>query len=84
VEADEAHAGIDDMIDRHIHELKQEEITRLPEERQSLVMLLDRLLQRKTWRTHRKIFASVDEDKLADMVLKLMDEEINDSDRALT
>jgi hypothetical protein len=78
-------ADTDQIIESHIDELKEKEETHLPEDRPTLLKLYDRLLQRKTWRNQRKIYASVNEKRLADLVLKLMDEEINDdSNKALT
>jgi hypothetical protein len=73
----------DRIIERHIEDLKEREETRLPEDRDTLVRLHDRLQQRKARRAQRAFYASAGEAKLADEVLSLLDEEIAD-DEALT
>ena len=67
----------DQIIERHVRELREDEETRLPEDRQTLIKLFDRLQQRKTRRTRREFYASATDAKLADLVLGLLDEEIS-------
>jgi hypothetical protein len=83
VVSDEAGAlVVDDIIERHVRELREREETRLPDDRQTLIKLLDRLQHRKARRTQRMFFGSATAARLADMVLKLLDEEIADDSRA--
>lgn len=70
---------IDDAIAFHIEELKTKEQTHLPEDREMLIQLYDRLQQRKSRRMQWHFYATAKEDKLADMVLKFLDEEIEDA-----
>jgi hypothetical protein len=72
-------AAIDQAIERHIQELRQRQETRLPEDRESLIKLYDRLYQRKTRRMQRDFYANATEAKLADLVLRYLDEEIEDN-----
>jgi hypothetical protein len=72
---------IDERIERHVRELRDDEITRLPEDMEALIQLHDRLLQRKARRSRREFYATATEATIADWVLKLLDEEI-DVDRA--
>ncbi len=69
---------IDQIIERHARELRDDEETQLPEDRQTLIKLFDRLQQRKARRTQREFYASATDAKLADLVLGLLDEEIDD------
>ncbi len=69
---------IDQIIERHVRELRDDEETQLPEDRQTLIKLFDRLQQRKTRRTQREFYASATDAKLANLVLGLLDEEIDD------
>ena len=69
---------IDQIIERHVRELRDDEETQLPEDRQTLIKLFDRLQQRKARRTQREFYASATDAKLADLVLGLLDEEIDD------
>lgn len=73
----------DQLIERHIQALKTQQETQLPEDQDTLIQLYDRLQQRKSRRMQREFYASATEDKLADLVLSLLDEEIED-DEALT
>jgi hypothetical protein len=76
--------AVDEVIERHIGELRDKEETRLPEDRAALINIHDRLQQRKTRRMRREFYAFATEAQIADLVLKLLDEEINDdSDKAL-
>ena len=67
---------LDRAIDRHKTELRDEEETRLPQDRQALIGLHGRLQSRKALRTSRDFYGYADEDKLANAVLALLDEEI--------
>jgi hypothetical protein len=67
---------IDQVIERHVRELREKEETHLPEDRQMLIKLFDRLQLRKKRRAQREFFAFASEQKLADLVLELLDEEI--------
>ncbi len=71
-------SAIDQIIERHIGELREKEETRLPEDRATLINIHDRLQQRKTRRMRREFYAFASEDQIADLVLKLLDEEIED------
>ena len=73
---------LDQVIDRHLGELRQEETTLLPDDKQMLIQLYDRLLHRKTQRSQREFYANASEAKLADLVLRLLDEELEDEERA--
>ena len=68
----------DILIDKHLHELREEETTVLPNDKSTLIGLCDRLRHRKAQRTQREFYANASEAKLADMVLKLLDEEIQE------
>jgi hypothetical protein len=71
-------AQIDHAIDTHIAELRQQETTRLPEDRNTLLKYYDRLQQRKTRRIQSAFYQTGDVRILADRVLKYLDEEIED------
>ncbi|MDD3183474.1 MAG: hypothetical protein PHD48_11830 [Alphaproteobacteria bacterium] len=71
---------IDDTIRIYIKELREKGSTILPQDRQSLIQLYDRLEQRKSRRGHEQFYATVSESKVANLVLKLLDEEIEDFD----
>ena len=76
---DEASAAtLDERIDRHISELRDAELTHLPEDRAVLISLHDRLEQRKMRRMRREFYASATEAQLADLVLESLDDEIED------
>jgi hypothetical protein len=68
--------AIDAAIDRHIVELRDKETTRLPENRDALAKLCDRLEHRKIRSARYKFYGSATEDQLADRVLQLLDAEI--------
>ena len=51
---------------RHLGELRQEEAARLPEDKEMLVWLYDRLQQRKARRYQREFYANASEAKLAE------------------
>ena len=69
---------IDAILARHTEELIRNHETRLPEDRESLLQLYDRLQLRKTRRMQWQFYAKATEEKLADLVLRLLDEEIED------
>ncbi len=70
-------ASVDVMIDRYVRELKDREQTRLPDDVETLIKLHERLQHRKQRRTHLLLYAHATAEKLADLVLGLLDEEIN-------
>ncbi|MFY9642856.1 MAG: hypothetical protein WCD20_21450 [Rhodomicrobium sp.] len=74
--------AIDQLIEQHINELHDDEMTRLPQDRAMHIKVLDRLQQRKVRRAKRELYAFASEETLADLVLKLLDEEIGDEDKA--
>lgn len=81
--ADDTGASIiDHAIERHLRELREAECTKLPEDKQMLIRFHDRLQHRKTRRCQRAFYASATETKLADLVLNLMDEELEDEGNA--
>jgi len=69
---------LDELIDHHIRELRDRELTRLPEDRAMLIGLHDRLEQRKSRRMRREFYASASEAQVSALVLKLLDDEIED------
>lgn len=69
-------AQIDKAIDGHIAELHQNETTRLPEDRETLLKFYDRLQQRKARREQAAFYATGNEKIIADRVLKYLDDEI--------
>jgi len=75
---DKAAAQLDEAINRHIDELRTKETTCLPEDREALIQLYDRLQQRKSRRLQADFYTTAKEDKLADLVLRYLDEEIED------
>ena len=72
-------AKIDEAINLHIEELRKQETTRLPEDKGSLIQFYDRLMQRKSRRTQMLFYANATKEKLADLVLRYLDEEIEDT-----
>lgn len=69
---------IDAALNRHIEELQRREETKLPEDRETLIQFYDRLQQRKTRRKQWLFYAEASTEQLADLVLKYLDEEIED------
>jgi hypothetical protein len=67
---------LDEMIGRHMRELRDLQETHLPEDRQTLMKFHDRLEHRKARRKSRDFYGYASDDKLADAVLRLLDEEI--------
>ncbi len=70
---------IDDAIALHIEELRTKETTRLPEDKETLIQFYDRLQQRKSRRMQRQLYASATKEKLSDLILHYLDEEIEDT-----
>ncbi|MDE1902048.1 MAG: hypothetical protein KGI37_10465 [Alphaproteobacteria bacterium] len=66
----------DAEIDRHIKELRYKNETMLPEGKAALLRLYDRLQQRKSRRLQSEFYLTAREGKLADLVLRYLDEEI--------
>lgn len=75
---DKGAAKIDDAIATHIEELKTKGSTVLPQDKESLIQLYDRLQTRKARRMQWPMYASAKEEKVADLVLHYLDEEIED------
>ena len=71
---------IDEAIELHIEELRKDGTTRLPENRETLIQFYDRLQQRKSRRMQQMFYARATEEKLADLVLRYLDEEIEDAE----
>ncbi|MDD3289221.1 MAG: hypothetical protein PHX43_09530 [Alphaproteobacteria bacterium] len=69
---------IDNAILQHIEKLRTKGTTQLPEDRETLIQFYDRLQQRKSRRLQWQFYATAKEEKLADLVLHLLDEEIED------
>ena len=69
-------SAIDEMIVTYIREQRDQGEMRLPEDKGTLIRVLDRLQQRKTQRIQREFYACASEDKLADLVLAFLEEEI--------
>jgi len=68
--------SIDNVIDRHIEELRTQEVTCLPQDRDALIQMSDRRQQRKSRRLQWRFYVSAKEEKLSDMVLRYLYEEI--------
>ncbi|MDD3181338.1 MAG: hypothetical protein PHD48_00805 [Alphaproteobacteria bacterium] len=69
---------IDAALNMHVEELQKREQTQLPENRETLIQFYDRLQQRKVRREQWLFYAEASTEQLADMVLKYLDEEIED------
>lgn len=67
---------LDEIIGRHMRELRDLGETHLPEDIQTLMKVHDRLEHRKARRKSRDFYGYASEDRLADAVLALLDEEI--------
>ena len=74
-------AYLDEAIEKHVKELREQEVTVLPESREAFVQLYDRLQLRQSRRRQCDIYASATVDALADLVLRHLDEEIRDLER---
>jgi hypothetical protein len=70
-------AAIDDAIDRYKADFRDKEAARLPPDRATLLQFYDRLLQRKTRWEQRHFYATAPEDMIANLVAKLVEEEID-------
>lgn len=75
---DKRAAKIDDAIAQHIEELRTKETTHLPEDKETLIQFYDRLQQRKSRRMQWQLYASATKEKLSDLILHYLDEEIED------
>jgi hypothetical protein len=75
---DKGAAQIDATINMHIEELRKRETTQLPTEREILIQLYDRLQLRKMRRGLWMFYAQAPAERLADLVLEYMDEEIEE------
>jgi hypothetical protein len=75
---DSGAAKIDEAIDQYIKELRTKEQTQLPKDRETLIQLYDRLQQRRSRRMQWQFYATAKEDKLAYLIIKYLDEEIED------
>ncbi|MGE0108452.1 MAG: hypothetical protein AB7S81_01625 [Bdellovibrionales bacterium] len=71
-------AKIDAALNMHIEELQKREQTQLPEDRETLIQFYDRLQQRKARRGQWLFYAEASTEQLADLILKYLDEEIED------
>jgi len=69
---------IDAALNMHVEELQKREQTQLPEDRETLIQFYDRLQQRKARRKQWLFYAEASTEQLADLVLKYLDEEIED------
>ncbi len=69
---------IDAALNMHVEELQKREETQLPEDRETLIQFYDRLQQRKTRQKQWLFYAEASTEQLADLVLKYLDEEIED------
>jgi hypothetical protein len=75
---DKGAAQIDATINMHIEELRKRETTQLPTEREILIQFYDRLQLRKMRRGLWMFYAQAPAERLADLVLEYMDEEIEE------
>jgi hypothetical protein len=75
---DKGAAQIDDAIAIYIEELRTKGSTELPQDKESLIQLYDRLQLRKSRRMQWPFYATAKEAKVADLVLHYLDEEIED------
>ena len=67
-----------EIVNLHIEDLQKRELTQLPEDRETLIQFYDRLQQRKARRKQWLFYAEASTEQLADLVLKYLDEEIED------
>jgi hypothetical protein len=75
---DKGAAKIDAAIAQHIEELRTKETTHLPEDKETLIQFYDRLQQRKSRRMQWQFYATATKEKLSDLILHYLDEEIED------
>lgn len=71
--------AIDQMIERHVQELRQKQETQLPDDRASLIKLHDRLNYRNLRRLNQQLYDKFSTGRLADIVLHYLDVEIEHS-----
>lgn len=71
---------LDERINRHIRELRQQHETRLPDDRETLLQFYDRLQARKSRRMQSLFYAQATAELLADKVLNYLDEEIEEAE----
>ena len=77
---DKEASKIDDAIAVYINELKTKESTARPQDKEALIRLYDRLQHRKSRRMQAPFYLTAKEEKLADLVLRYLDEEIEAAD----
>lgn len=70
-------AELDQRIERHIQELRQKQETQLPEDKETLLNFYDRLQLRKSRRMQSEFYMLATAERLADIVLGYLDEEIS-------
>jgi hypothetical protein len=73
---DKGATEIDAALNLHIEELQKNEMTQLPEDRDTLIQFYDRLQQRKIRRTQSVFYKQATAEQLANLVLRFIDEEI--------
>lgn len=71
-----APSSVDEVIDRYKRQLSEKESARLPNERDVLLTMYDRLQQRKIRREQRAFYLRATEDEIADRVMELTEDEI--------
>lgn len=76
LDSDTSIEATDQIIAHHVKELREKHETILPQEREGLLRLYDRLSQRHHRREQREIYTDAGIDRLADLVLDYLDEEI--------
>lgn len=69
-------ASIDQIIEHHVRELREREETVLPEDRDTLLRLYDRLQHRAVRREQAAFYAGAHDEMLAERVLTYLDAEI--------
>jgi sirohydrochlorin ferrochelatase len=73
-------ALIDQAIEKYKAELMNEGSARLPDDREMLLKFYDRLHQRQQRRKERHFYATGSDDMIANRVLRMIEEEINDAE----
>ena len=76
--SDDDPVSIDHAIELHKAELLQEGSTHLPDDRASLLKFYDRLQQRRQRRMERHFYSTSSDALIANRVMQLIEEEIND------
>ena len=72
--------AIDQVIEHHVRELRMTDETRLPEDRDTLLRLYDRLQHRAIRREQAEFYAQAYGEMLAERVLSYLDAEIAERD----